>query len=85
MNKDQIIEFYETEIRRQVRESLLNHGNASVLIENDDHQISYFNDEVTFFIGEDEVEDNNRLISMEIDIQDIIQEEKTEVETYFIK
>ena len=83
VNQDSIITLYETEIRRQVQKSLQEFGKAHVLIDNDNHMIDYQNDDLTFFIGEDECEDNNRIISMEIDIQNIIQEEEREVETFY--
>ena len=82
-NYTSIIDLYQEEIRKQVRQSLLNHGEASVLIENDKHQLSYFNNELTIFIGEDEIEDNNTLVSIQIDIDNIIEQEAIEVETYF--
>ena len=82
-NQDSIITIYETEIRRQVQKSLQEFGQAHVLIDNDQHMLDYQNDDLTFFIGDEEVEDNNRIISMEIDIQNIIQEEEREVETFY--
>ena len=84
-----VVKQYEKEIRSQIYTDLQKGIAVSVLVENNDHCLSfsmsesffggYKTDEVELFIGEDEVEDNGTLSEIEQDLLVMIEEGYSEI------
>ncbi len=80
-----LIKQYEAEIRSQIYSDLQKGIGVSVLVENDAHCLSFSTspatltdykvDDITVWIGEDEIDENQTLSELELDFISIIEEE----------